>query len=214
MCVSSRVHVCEIWRCSRLWLISVYSIPVPSQDIREVTGLTLFEDVIYWTDEKSKSLNRAHKTSGAQGAELLRYWRAIHNIKVYHPLRQPDGNCLDTQCVCLHAFERERGVYFLIVMSKCALRLMMLTAELRGKGCSSGCWVLVSLSPLQCPNTSVRWPTEAAATCVCSPPGEVTGVPAPPTSTWLQKTRPAFPTAQPARSVALFSYCLQKYLTF
>eukprot|EP00063_Salmo_salar_P032241 XP_014007076.1 PREDICTED: low-density lipoprotein receptor-related protein 1B-like [Salmo salar] len=78
---------------------------VPSQDIREVTGLTLFEDVIYWTDEKSKSLNRAHKTSGAQGAELLRYWRAIHNIKVYHPLRQPDvpkHQCQVTNGGCSH----------------------------------------------------------------------------------------------------------------
>ncbi|CAB1328018.1 unnamed protein product [Coregonus sp. 'balchen'] len=78
---------------------------VLSQGIREVTGLTLFEDVIYWTDEKSKSLNRAHKTSGAQGAELLRYWRAIHNIKVYHPLRQPDvpkHQCQVTNGGCSH----------------------------------------------------------------------------------------------------------------
>uniref|UniRef100_A0A8C8LYL0 EGF-like domain-containing protein n=1 Tax=Oncorhynchus tshawytscha TaxID=74940 RepID=A0A8C8LYL0_ONCTS len=78
---------------------------VPSQDIREVTGLTLFEDVIYWTDEKSKSLNRAHKTSGAQGTELLRYWRSIHNIKVYHPLRQPDvpkHQCQVTNGGCSH----------------------------------------------------------------------------------------------------------------
>uniref|UniRef100_A0A4W5QCD1 EGF-like domain-containing protein n=1 Tax=Hucho hucho TaxID=62062 RepID=A0A4W5QCD1_9TELE len=78
---------------------------VPSQDIREVTGLTLFEDVIYWTDEKSKSLNRAHKTSGARRAELLKYWRAIHNIKVYHPLRQPDvpkHQCQVTNGGCSH----------------------------------------------------------------------------------------------------------------
>uniref|UniRef100_A0A3P9A5H3 EGF-like domain-containing protein n=1 Tax=Esox lucius TaxID=8010 RepID=A0A3P9A5H3_ESOLU len=78
---------------------------VPGQDLREVWGLTLFEDFIYWTDEKSKSLNRAHKTSGAQRAELLSYWRAIHNIKVFHPLRQPDvpkHQCQVTNGGCSH----------------------------------------------------------------------------------------------------------------
>lgn len=54
-------------------------------------ALTLFEDFVYWTDGKSKSLRRAHKTTGTQGMELLNSWQAIKSIKVYHSLRQPEG---------------------------------------------------------------------------------------------------------------------------
>lgn len=54
-------------------------------------ALTLFEDFVYWTDGKSKSLRRAHKTMGSQGIELLNSWQAIKSIKVYHSLRQPEG---------------------------------------------------------------------------------------------------------------------------
>uniref|UniRef100_A0A8C9TUU4 Low density lipoprotein receptor-related protein 1Ba n=1 Tax=Scleropages formosus TaxID=113540 RepID=A0A8C9TUU4_SCLFO len=63
---------------------------VPNQDVHGVTGLTLFEDYMYWTDGKSKSLNRAHKTSGAETVELLSSWQAITDIRVHHPFRQPD----------------------------------------------------------------------------------------------------------------------------
>ena len=59
--------------------------------IQGVMALTLFEDFVYWTDGKSKSLRRAHKTSGAQAIELLNSWQAIKSIKVYHSLRQPEG---------------------------------------------------------------------------------------------------------------------------
>uniref|UniRef100_A0A8C1IX14 Low density lipoprotein receptor-related protein 1Bb n=1 Tax=Cyprinus carpio TaxID=7962 RepID=A0A8C1IX14_CYPCA len=55
-----------------------------------VMGLTLFEDFIYWTDGKSKSLRRAHKTTGANAVELLNSWQAIKSVIVYHPLRQPE----------------------------------------------------------------------------------------------------------------------------
>ncbi|MBN3314434.1 LRP1B protein, partial [Atractosteus spatula] len=67
---------------------------VPNQDIQGVMGLTLFEDYVYWTDGKSKSLHRAHKTSGAESISLLSSWQAITDIQVYHPFRQPDGNRL------------------------------------------------------------------------------------------------------------------------
>lgn len=64
---------------------------VAYEDIQGVMALTLFEDFVYWTDGKSKSLRRAHKTTGAQGMELLNSWQAIKSIKVYHSLRQPEG---------------------------------------------------------------------------------------------------------------------------
>ncbi|XP_053482709.1 low-density lipoprotein receptor-related protein 1B [Ictalurus furcatus] len=63
---------------------------VPHNHIQGVMGLTLFEDFIYWTDGKSKSLRRAHKTSGSHAVELLNSWQAIKSVIVYHPLRQPE----------------------------------------------------------------------------------------------------------------------------
>ncbi|XP_058248902.1 low-density lipoprotein receptor-related protein 1B isoform X4 [Hemibagrus wyckioides] len=63
---------------------------VPHNHIQGVMGLTLFEDFIYWTDGKSKSLRRAHKTSGSHAVELLNSWQAIKSVTVYHPLRQPE----------------------------------------------------------------------------------------------------------------------------
>ena len=85
--------------CFGLPLVS----PVPHDHIQSVMGLTLFEDFIYWTDGKSKSLRRAHKTTGENGIELLNSWQAIESITVYHPLRQPEGNCTFTlNSMCQH----------------------------------------------------------------------------------------------------------------
>lgn len=67
-------------------------ITVPNQDIPGVIALTLFEDYIYWTDGKTKSLSRVHKTSGADRLSLINSWHAITDIQVYHSYRQPDGN--------------------------------------------------------------------------------------------------------------------------
>ncbi|KAL1785367.1 low-density lipoprotein receptor-related protein 1B [Sigmodon hispidus] len=63
---------------------------VPNQDIPGVIALTLFEDYIYWTDGKTKSLSRVHKTSGADRLSLINSWHAITDIQVYHSYRQPD----------------------------------------------------------------------------------------------------------------------------
>lgn len=64
---------------------------VPHDHVQTVMGLTLFEDLLYWTDGKSKSLRRAHKTTGEHSIELLNSWQAIESITIYHPLRQPEG---------------------------------------------------------------------------------------------------------------------------
>ncbi|XP_032921166.1 low-density lipoprotein receptor-related protein 1B-like [Catharus ustulatus] len=63
---------------------------VPNQDIPGVIALTLFEDFIYWTDGKTKSLSRAHKTSGSERLSLINSWHTITDIQVYHSYRQPD----------------------------------------------------------------------------------------------------------------------------
>ncbi|KAG9261064.1 low-density lipoprotein receptor-related protein 1B-like [Astyanax mexicanus] len=63
---------------------------VPNEGMGGVTSLALFEDFLYWSDQKTKTLSRAHKTTGAKRSELLSSWQTIRDIKVYHPLRQPD----------------------------------------------------------------------------------------------------------------------------
>uniref|UniRef100_A0AAR2M5Q5 EGF-like domain-containing protein n=1 Tax=Pygocentrus nattereri TaxID=42514 RepID=A0AAR2M5Q5_PYGNA len=78
---------------------------VPNEDLGGVTSLALFEDFLYWSDQKTKTLSCAHKTSGAKRSELLSSWQTIRDIKVYHPLRQPDvpkHQCQVTNGGCSH----------------------------------------------------------------------------------------------------------------
>ncbi|XP_035376859.1 low-density lipoprotein receptor-related protein 1B [Electrophorus electricus] len=78
---------------------------VPTEGTGGVTSLALFEDFLYWSDQKTKTLSRAHKTSGARRSELLNSWQTIRDIKVYHPLRQPDvpkHQCQVTNGGCSH----------------------------------------------------------------------------------------------------------------
>uniref|UniRef100_A0A803TQP0 LDL receptor related protein 1B n=1 Tax=Anolis carolinensis TaxID=28377 RepID=A0A803TQP0_ANOCA len=63
---------------------------VPNQHILGVIALTLFEDYIYWTDGKTKAVNRAHKTSGEDKVALINSWHAITDIQMYHSYRQPN----------------------------------------------------------------------------------------------------------------------------
>lgn len=62
-----------------------------SQDIPHIFALTLFEDYIYWTDWETKSINRAHKTTGANKTLLISTLHRPMDIHIYHPYRQPDG---------------------------------------------------------------------------------------------------------------------------
>lgn len=64
---------------------------VLSQDIPHIFALTLFEDFIYWTDWETKSINRAHKTTGANKTLLISTLHRPMDIHIYHPYRQPDG---------------------------------------------------------------------------------------------------------------------------
>jgi hypothetical protein len=65
---------------------------VLSQDIPHIFALTLFEDYVYWTDWETKSINRAHKTTGANKTLLISTLHRPMDLHVFHALRQPDGN--------------------------------------------------------------------------------------------------------------------------
>uniref|UniRef100_A0A7M4FXS6 LDL receptor related protein 1 n=1 Tax=Crocodylus porosus TaxID=8502 RepID=A0A7M4FXS6_CROPO len=71
---------------------------VLSQDIPHIFALTLFEDFIYWTDWETKSINRAHKTTGANKTMLISTLHRPMDIHIYHPYRQPDGECPWSLC--------------------------------------------------------------------------------------------------------------------
>ncbi|XP_066473947.1 prolow-density lipoprotein receptor-related protein 1 [Tiliqua scincoides] len=63
---------------------------VLSQDIPHIFALTLFEDYIYWTDWETKSINRAHKTTGANKSVLISTLHRPMDIHIFHAYRQPD----------------------------------------------------------------------------------------------------------------------------
>uniref|UniRef100_A0AAY5EZH7 EGF-like domain-containing protein n=1 Tax=Electrophorus electricus TaxID=8005 RepID=A0AAY5EZH7_ELEEL len=69
---------------------------IPHDHIQGVMGLTLFEDFIYWTDGKSKSLRRAHKTSGAHA----RFSLSIQFLKMIPPV--PKHQCQVANGGCSH----------------------------------------------------------------------------------------------------------------
>lgn len=62
-----------------------------NQDIPHIFALTLFEDYVYWTDWETKSINRAHKTTGANKTLLISTLHRPMDLHVFHALRQPDG---------------------------------------------------------------------------------------------------------------------------
>lgn len=64
---------------------------VLNQDIPHIFALTLFEDYVYWTDWETKSINRAHKTTGANKTLLISTLHRPMDLHVFHALRQPDG---------------------------------------------------------------------------------------------------------------------------
>nr|XP_032823068.1 low-density lipoprotein receptor-related protein 1-like isoform X2 [Petromyzon marinus] len=63
---------------------------VVNQDIPHIFALSLFEDHIYWTDWESKTVNRAHKSTGADRTIIIKTLHRPMDLHVYHPSRQPD----------------------------------------------------------------------------------------------------------------------------
>lgn len=81
------------------WLLGLSPPPatVLSQDIPHIFALTLFEDYVYWTDWETKSINRAHKTTGTNKTLLISTLHRPMDLHVFHALRQPDGKQLRSE---------------------------------------------------------------------------------------------------------------------
>ncbi|XP_051771492.1 low-density lipoprotein receptor-related protein 2 [Ctenopharyngodon idella] len=78
---------------------------------RAITGslphayaLTLFEDLVYWTDWNTHTIERAHKYTGANRVVMGNNTHRPNDIHVYHPYRQPisDNPCNDHHLTCSH----------------------------------------------------------------------------------------------------------------
>ncbi|XP_051792178.1 low-density lipoprotein receptor-related protein 2 [Erpetoichthys calabaricus] len=52
-------------------------------------ALTLFEDMVYWTDWNTKTVETAHKYTGAGRLSMMNITHKPNDIHVYHPYRQP-----------------------------------------------------------------------------------------------------------------------------
>lgn len=54
-------------------------------------SITIFGDMMYWTDWNHKSIERANRFTGADHVILQNITRRPNGIRVIHPLRQPKG---------------------------------------------------------------------------------------------------------------------------
>nr|XP_055034923.1 pro-epidermal growth factor [Misgurnus anguillicaudatus] len=129
-------------------IINVFNQPLRSQSLR----LTVFLDVVYLTDSKSKSIRRINKYIGGPG-ENVNTKRMLHppaDVKVVHPINQPvvesptpgcnpqTGDCVkvcshhsDTGlCRCRDGFTLSKQGNYCEDINECALW---------NHGCSLGC---------------------------------------------------------------------------
>ena len=57
-------------------------------------GISVFEDFVYWTDWKTRSLTRANKFTGSNVKSISNNFRQPMSIASFHPLRQKQGKHL------------------------------------------------------------------------------------------------------------------------
>lgn len=182
---------------------------VLSQDIPHIFALTLFEDFIYWTDWETKSINRAHKTTGANKTLLISTLHRPMDIHIYHPYRQPDGEPRGGGRGAGGAPALQSGPG-----QEAGVKGRRVGQEAQDGGGiggeksppAGGSHATPTLSdPLssprspQFPTILARPTTLAAATSASSRRAGGTSVLVPPTSTWAATAKPASLTAQPAR---------------
>jgi len=65
---------------------------VVSQLVRPY-GLTQFREFVYWTDQGTKTIERAHKTTGENRTRISYTDAAVMDISVIHSSRQTGTSC-------------------------------------------------------------------------------------------------------------------------
>lgn len=63
---------------------------VVNQGIKDPSAVTLFEDHMYWIDEKK--IYKANKFTGKNKTVLVNEAFSPKDLHIYHPQRQPKGN--------------------------------------------------------------------------------------------------------------------------
>ena len=54
-------------------------------------GISVFEDFVYWTDWKTRSVVRANKFTGSNVKPISNNFQQPMSIASFHPLRQKEG---------------------------------------------------------------------------------------------------------------------------
>lgn len=54
-------------------------------------AITIFEDIIYWTDWNTRTVEKGNKYDGSDRTVLVNTTHKPFDIHVYHPYRQPVG---------------------------------------------------------------------------------------------------------------------------
>lgn len=76
---------------------------MPTLQLHHVFAIAVWEDFVYWTDWETKSVERCHKYRGDQCSSLLSTVHRPMDLRVVHPLRQPESSnpCKNANCSAL-----------------------------------------------------------------------------------------------------------------
>ena len=83
---------------------------VVNQGIKDPSGITLFEDHMYWIDQKA--IYKANKFTGKNKTVLVNEAFSPRDLHIYHPQRQPEGK----QRRCTSFYRKENA--FIVVAAK------------------------------------------------------------------------------------------------
>lgn len=75
----------------------------PQLQLHHVFAIAVWENFIYWTDWETKTVERCHRYKGDSCSSLLLTVHRPMDIRILHPLRQPEGPnpCIKANCTGL-----------------------------------------------------------------------------------------------------------------
>lgn len=106
----------------------------PSLQLHHVFAIDVWEDFIYWTDWETKSIEKCHKYTGDQCQSLLLTVHRPMDLRVVHPLKQPNikSPCDEANCSALCLLTPNEPGY------KCVCPENYVLGE-NGKSCVANC---------------------------------------------------------------------------